>query len=116
MYLSRSLTFGLMAAMVVLLVNVWTALDVPPRASAPLAAMQEPISVVDIAPGVDPAALATLVRLRADERVIAVDDQPVANDLAAGAAIARRSPGSRRFLDLTVASAAGSRRVLVLVH
>lgn len=74
------------------------------------------VTVVDIARGVEPSQLSTLVRLEHDERVIAVDDRAVPNDLAAGAAIAERGVGSGRFLDLTVGSARGTRRVLVLMH
>jgi len=73
-------------------------------------------TVVDVARGVDAGTLASIVRLAADERVIAVDDQPVANDFAAGAAISDRSLASGTYLDLTVASVRGKRRVLVLLH
>jgi S1-C subfamily serine protease len=85
-------------------------------APAPAEAVTEAITVVDVAHGVDAAALGSLVRLRADERVVAVDDRPVANDLAAGAAIATRALGTGTYLDLTVAGASGRRRVLVLMH
>lgn len=117
MYLTRSLTLALTTASLVLLVNVWMSVDKPDDAPVRLlAAANEPISVVDVAPGVAPTGLASIVRLRADERVVAVDDRPVANDLAAGAAIADRLVASGRYVDLTVAGAAGSRRILVLMH
>jgi len=117
MYLSRPLTLGLLGIAVVLLLDISAALvREPTRASAPLAAQHEPVSVVDVARGVSPSELATFVRLRGDERVVAVDDQAVANDLAAGALIANRTLGSGSFLDLTVGGRAGQRRVLVLLH
>jgi len=74
------------------------------------------VTVVDVAHGVDAGSLATLVRLNADERVVAVDDQTVENDLAAGAAIAEHQLHSGNFLDLTVGGPRGNRRVLVLMH
>lgn len=74
------------------------------------------VAVVDVAHAVDAAALSQLVRLAPDERVIAVDDRPVANDLAAGAAIAARRLDAGTYLDLTVGSGRGRRRVLVLLH
>ncbi len=118
MYLTRSLTLALTTASLVLLVNVWMSVDKPDDTPGRLlAAANEPVNVVDVAPGVAPTDLASIVQLRADERVIAVDDRPVANDLAAGAAIADRLLASGRYVDLTVAGAAGgSRRILVLMH
>ncbi|MBA3393866.1 MAG: hypothetical protein H0T89_14555 [Deltaproteobacteria bacterium] len=116
MYLTRSLTLALTTASLVLLVNVWLSVDKPDDTPRLLAAANEPVSVVDVAPGIAATDLASIVRLRADERVIAVDDRPVANDLAAGAAIADRLVASGRYVDLTVAGAAGSRRILVLMH
>lgn len=89
--------------------------DEKPAARA-LATTTEPVSVVDVARGVDAGTLATVVRLREDERVTAIDDQPVANDFAAGAAISARALGAGTYLDLTVTSPRGSRRVLVLMH
>ena len=74
------------------------------------------VTVVDVAHGVDAGSLATIVRLGADERVVAVDDKPVDNDLAAGAAIAEHPLDGGRYLDLTVGGPRGNRRVLVLMH
>ncbi|MBA3817930.1 MAG: hypothetical protein H0X17_03490 [Deltaproteobacteria bacterium] len=119
MVLSRSVMLGLCGAAVVFFTNLWSVID--ERSSAgfgppPVVAHAESISVVDVARGADPAALATFIRLRGDERVVAVGDRAVASDLAAGAEIAAHPVGSGRFLDLTVRGAEGSRRVLVLVH
>ena len=74
------------------------------------------VTVVDVAHGVDATQLASLVRLQPDERVVAVDDQRVDNDFAAGAAIAAHDLNSGKYLDLTVRGTRGSRRVLVLMH
>lgn len=73
-------------------------------------------TVVDVARGVDPGTLARIVQIGQDERIVAIDDQPVANDVAAGAEIGRRSLGASTYLDLTVGSVRGKRRVLVLMH
>lgn len=96
-----------------------------------------PVNVVDVAASAATPELVTqLIRLDGDERIAAVDDQPAANDLAAGALIAARmltlppsmlgallvlprGPVHRGdYIDLTVQSDADScsRRVLVLFH
>lgn len=115
MFAVRTLHLGFVVFVVVLLATIEIAWR---RAEAPVAVTTAAasVTVVDVARGLDPAALATIVRLRADERVTAVDDRAVANDLAAGAAIAERPRGSGSFVDLTVTGAHGSRRVLVLLH
>ena len=112
MYVTRSLQLGLVVFAATLLVGT----IVEKRSDEPAPVRSEAVSVVDIAHGVSPSELSALVRLATDERVIAVDDRPVANDLAAGAAIAERGLGAGKFLDLTVGGARGSRRVLVLMH
>jgi len=73
-------------------------------------------SIIDVAPSVPPAQLTQLLHLTVDEHVIAVDDVSVQDDLEAGVRIAQISPARNRFVDLTVASAGGPRRVLVLLH
>ena len=117
MLVSRTLQLGLIVFAVALLVGtiVEKARLSEHRAHVSPAAY-EPVTVVDVARGVDAAALGSLVRLRADERVTAVDDRPVANDFAAGAALTERSLGPGKYVDLTVTGAQGSRRVLVLMH
>ena len=92
--------------------NVVTDEKPAPRATATI----EPVTVIDVARGVDAGTLATLVRLHDDERVSAIDDQPVANDFAAGAVITAHALRAGSYLDLTVTSATTSRRVLVLMH
>jgi hypothetical protein len=78
-----------------------------------------PVNVIDVAPGVAPAQIAALIQLAPGEHVSAVDDRAAASDLEVGAVIASSIaavPHRREFLDLTVASPAGERRVLVLLH
>ena len=112
MYVTRSLQLGLVVFAATLLVGTIVEKDSDEPAPIP----SDAVSVVDVAYGVDASQLSALVRLATDERVIAVDDRPVANDLAAGAAIAERGLGTGKYLDLTVGGARGKRRVLVLMH
>lgn len=114
MLVSRLFTLGTIALAVGFVVGIGGALLGDPPAVAPAPPAQ--VSVVDVAHGVDAAALSQLVRLAPDERVIAVDDRPVANDLAAGAAIAAQRLTAGTYLDLTIGSTRGQRRVLVLLH
>ena len=75
-----------------------------------------PVSVVDVAGGVAPEELATLVHLRPDERISAINDRAMDSDLDADVLIALQAPHAGEFLDLTVSSATTERRVLVLMH
>src|SRR5215203_406557 len=89
MLLFRSLTIGMLGACLYLLFGV------PSRAQAPAAilvpaAPSPAITVIDVARGVPAATVLELIRLAPGERVIAVDDVPVANNLAAGAALGDR--------------------------
>jgi hypothetical protein len=74
-----------------------------------------PVNVIDVAPGVAPAQIAALIQLAPGEHVSAVNDRAPASDLEVGALIASR-PRQGDFLDLTVTSPSGERRVLVLLH
>jgi hypothetical protein len=117
MLLFRSLTLGLLGACVVLLARVQPVVVVRGAHAPAMASVQVPAStatIVDIAPGV--VDVAAMIRLAPGERVISVDDQPVPTDLVAGALIAASPRGRGRYLDLDVASATTSRRVLVLMH
>lgn len=122
MFLSRSLTLGLLGVALVLLLDISAALTRPRHACAPPAPVRiadlapVPVSVVDVARGVAPTELVALIRLRAGERVVAVDETPVASELMAGALIASLPRGSGSYVDLTVAGRDGDRRVLVLLH
>ncbi|CAN5877983.1 hypothetical protein BH11MYX3_BH11MYX3_37200 [soil metagenome] len=119
MFLFRSLTIGLLGACMMLLVRIEPArLQVQPTSSPePQPQVVANASIVDVAPGLRGAEVSSLIRLAPGERVIAVDDRPVDSDLAAGAAIAMRAPGSGGYVDLEVERPDGlHRRVLVLMH
>jgi hypothetical protein len=74
-----------------------------------------PVNVIDVAPGASPVQIAGLIALGPGEHLAAINERAPASDLEAGALIASRAhPGE--FLDLTVSSPAGERRVLVLLH
>ena len=110
----------------------------PAEGSAPCLLRSPSVNVVDVAAAAaTPELVAQLIRLADDERVTAVDDSKVVNDLAAGAWIAsrfqrgstdpdgvgrallvdRRAPIERGdYIDLTLEREACSRRVLVLFH
>jgi hypothetical protein len=75
-----------------------------------------PVSVVDVANGVAPEGLASLVHLRPTEWVIAINDRAVDTDLPMEALFASLVPRAGGFIDLTVTSASGERRVLILLH
>ena len=72
------------------------------------------VTVIDVAYGVAPATIASLVRLSPGERIVEVDDRPVANELAAGVLLGERAV-SRRFIDLSIGGDGPARRVLVLL-
>ena len=116
MLVSRTLHLGLLVFAVALLVGTIVEKSRSREAAPARATTFEPVTIVDVSRGVDPASIPDLVRLRDGERVLLVGDQPVANDLAAGAAIAERAMGPGKFLDLAVGSPSTSRRVLVLMH
>src|SRR5262245_11409702 len=73
-------------------------------------------SIIDVARSVRADQLPAVVRLGPGERVVAVDGEPVADDLAAGAALASHAVAARTYIDLELAGPGGSRRVLVLLH
>ena len=73
-------------------------------------------TVVDVAPNVSASLLPSLIQLREDERVVAINDARVTNDLQAGSVLASLWLGPQRYIDLNVASPRGERRVLVLLH
>ena len=94
---------------------------IPPRNEAPCKGAPcgdraSPVSVVDVANGVAPEGLASLVHLRPTEWVIAINDRAVDTDLPLEALFASLVPRAGTFIDLTVTSASGERRVLILLH
>jgi hypothetical protein len=118
--LPRLLHLGLLAFAVallaVMLVQRASSLLATSRAAEEAERPTANATVIDVARGVDVGMLTSIVQIGQDERIVAIDDQPIENDLAAGAAIARKTLGANTYLDLTVASPHGKRRVLVLMH
>jgi S1-C subfamily serine protease len=74
------------------------------------------VRIVDVAEQVGPAKLAELVYLHGGERVSAINDRPIADDQLAIEAISSLPLRAGQYVDLTVTSATGERRVLVLLH
>ena len=74
------------------------------------------VRIVDVAEQVGPAKLAELVYLNGGERVSAINDRPIADDQLAIEAISSLPLRAGQYVDLTVTSATGERRVLVLLH
>jgi hypothetical protein len=118
MLLFRSLAVGLLAACFCLLA-IRPAYEVRVTGAPALVVAPRPqpaATIVDVAPGLGPEQIASLIALAPGERVVAVDDLHVTGDLDAGVMLANQAVGSQRYVDLEVAGAAGSRRVLVLLH
>jgi hypothetical protein len=124
--LLRLLTMGLCTAMVVTLAT-WHPVQIEvrsPSMAPPAQARPQPppsgvpMRVVDVASGVAPIDLAALLRLASDERIMAVNDRTVDRELGLDddMLIGSLAPRAGQFVDLTVASVRGERRVLVLVH
>jgi len=114
MLLFRSLSVGLLGACVLLLATRRTP---PPRIEHEkelVAVASHAPTIIDVAPNVSAAQIATLVRLAPNERVTAVDDHPVTGNLDARTVIG--SPIGHEFIDLTIAGGGRERRVLVLIH
>ncbi len=118
MLVFRSLSLGLVGACFLMLAfrPAYEIRFAPSPALAPPPAVHDSATIVDVAAGVPPGQLSSLIRLAANEHVVAVDDVPVADDLAAGAVIAEHELHTGRYVDLEVAGDAGTRRVLVLLH
>ena len=140
MLVLRSLTIGLLAAclwtLVILVNRSGPRWHVTPRPAAPAIPTPNQITVIDLA-HVSAGAwrirdLADMIRLDADEQIVAVDDHPVRlrpgcsappqycdGSLLDGDRLVEglpRDATANRFADFTIASATASRRVLVLIH
>jgi hypothetical protein len=116
MSLFRSVTVGLLGACLYFVVQLSGAQPTePPVVQREPIKITQQVAVVDVAAGVPAMSIPSLVRLSPGERVTIVDDEHVANDLAAGAAIVEGAR-AKRFVDLTVETRHASRRVLVLLH
>lgn len=73
-------------------------------------------TIIDVAPGITAAQLATTIHLAPGEQIVAIDDIAVSGTLGAGMWLAARELRSRQFIDFTVDGPAGERRVLALLH
>ena len=123
MMLFRSLTVGLLGACLVLILLRPDAVPRVEHERELVATRADLPTIIDVAPGISTSQIAH-VRLAPNERVTAVDDQPVTGNLDAGAVIA--PPTGRAFIDLTISrlgrltigrtDSRTQRRVLVLVH
>jgi hypothetical protein len=120
MLVFRSAAFGMLCACFMMLADLPRELRERERdpGSAQVASQAPPpqAAIVDVAGGVGAAQLGALVKLAPDEHVVAIDDRRVDGDLEAGAALATSDARPGGYVDLTVRGAAGSRRVLVLLH
>ena len=120
MVLFRSLTVGMLGACLYLLWAVRSS-DEPPPSAVSLAeivaaATAGSVAIVDVSAAADDTALLGLIRLAPEEQVIAVDGEPAASNLVAGALIRERVPGTGGYLDLAIRGPEGPRRLLVLRH
>lgn len=118
MVLVRSLAAGFFGACFYLVVQLATGQMAPPRQGSAPASPPAPtqINVVDVAYGIHVREVARLLRLAPGEHIVEVDGRTVASDLEAGVALASSSNGRGRYIDLTVDSPTGERRMLVLMH
>jgi hypothetical protein len=127
MLVFRSVTTGLLGACLYFIVQLSGAQQPrAPELASPCAnlgaarlvaeAVQHaPPTMIDVANGVPPLTVPSLVRLESGEHIASVDDRPVPDDLTAGALIAERAR-THSFVDLTIDGHATTRRVLVLMH
>jgi len=127
MLVFRSVTTGLLGACLYFILQL-PAQREPPQLQQVASSINWqrsiPVTVIDVAHGVPAMTVPSLVELAPGERIAAVDDQEVGNDLTAGAFIHDRARDGR-FIDLTIErsldqgaidSATTTRRVLVLLH
>lgn len=78
---------------------------------------EQPLNVIDVAAGVAPATLVPMLRLAADERVRAIGERLIDEEVDdLGALFAAMAPGSGGYLDLTIKGAERERRIVVLRH
>ena len=122
MVLFRSLALGLLGACFFLLATRPTTIVVRQPIEVPnlsgirgLPAPEGP-TVIDVAPNVDATMLTSLIQIHDDERVIAINDTPVANDLDGGRMLGTLRFGAQRYIDVQVRGPSGERRLLVLLH
>jgi hypothetical protein len=119
MLVFRSITVGLLGACVYMLAGLHMPEPEPVIVESPpvVIAPSNQVTVIDVAPSVPATTVASLVRLHPGERIVAVNDHPMTNDLEAGMLIGDSLLLGSKLLDLTVSGeGAGVRRVLVIVH
>ena len=122
MLVFRSLTIGLLGACLFLLSGLG---DVPPQQvtvhytqppRVPVETVTNNVTVIDVAPNVPPATVASLVRLHDGERIAMIGDRPIDSDLEAGMRLADELRRGGKFVDLTITDDGTLRRVLVVLH
>jgi len=118
MLLFRSAVLGLVGACFLLLA---TRRPVRPHVDREREIIYRPAppvaTIVDVAAGLTPEQLGSLVRLEPSEHVIAVGERAVTGDLDAGAVLAKVEPHAPQFVDLTFAGGrGGQRRIVLLLH
>ncbi|HEY4239659.1 MAG TPA: hypothetical protein VGM88_07585 [Kofleriaceae bacterium] len=74
------------------------------------------VRIVDVAAGVDAMQLAVMLVGDARDRIAAIDDVPVPSTVAAVEYLRAHPPKSGDYVDVTLSSHHGDRRVLVLMH
>lgn len=124
MLVFRSLTVGLLGACLYLLANLQVLTDYadiePPSRAPAMEVTPVPannVVIVDVASHVPDTMIASLARLGGSERIVAVNDQLVDNELAAGIKIGEVLRRGTKLLDLTISGeGAVPKRVLVIVH
>lgn len=88
--------------------------------TAPLARAWRPTVVVDVSSLASPHLIGELIRLDENERVTAIAEDPVENNIVAGIRILEemkwRGTHAGSYLDLTIEGLAHQRRVLILFH
>lgn len=124
MLLFRSITVGLLGACVFMVAQLGgrsggrpdpVVVTRPVLMEVPASA----VAVVDVAHGVPPSTVLSLVRIGPDEQIASVADTEVENDLVAGSRLADAIRSGAQYVDLEVAqrdSPTNVRRVLILLH
>lgn len=113
--LLRLATTALCVTCVIFLATFKPVRVVVPVTGSPVEASM-PVTVVDVSAGVPARELPALIRIRPGERVVAINDLPVAGNLEAGAEILGSGLKPGGFLDIAIAGVRAERRVLMLMH
>ena len=121
MLLFRSITAGLLGACVYLLAQLGDHTSRVERVSerVPVARPSPEVSVIDVAHGVSPQTVLSLLRIEPGERIASVNDHEVASDPEAGYVLGEALHASPQYVDLTVMArddTTRNRRLLILLH